>query len=228
MKTLHGPILTLLDMIEEAKGPVGKVRLCCIHWTPNAPEHKGAIPGRGVTFADDPNVHEHPAKQLKQSDERPGESLSEGRDGSLKLKERIRFEGLSPVSGYIHLFNLGTSGLCDKLAPSEEFPDNRIEANQVLELPSEQFVRMADCPDGVWEETGPPSSETGHPERILCIVTEDDIELECPDLHPDLEQRHVYTARGPGFGGQVRRNRSKLFNLSQEKWEYGLISLNVL
>jgi len=217
-------------MIEQSKGTVGKVRLCCLHWLPKEPGGKSAIAARGLTWAGDPAVSQHPATTLEEKETPPEDNLREGRDGRLTVGEHIRFEGVSPMTGYVHLFNLGTSGKCIKLAPSEECPNNRIEAGRVLELPSEQFVRMSDFKNGVWFEEGPTTAEAGHPERILAIVTREDIELECEDLHPDLESHRLYTARGargPGFGGPVQRNRARLFQLPPDSWEYGLISLEV-
>lgn len=231
MSQQHGPILTLLDMIEKTKGTVGQVPLCCLHWFPAELSKRGLVTSRGITFAGDLTVEDHPASNLESGETPLGDFLSESRDGDLSVGAHVRFEGYSPVMGYVHLFNLGTSGQCVKLAPSEMCPKNWLEAGEIFELPSEQFVRMEDFPEGVWVEEGPATAATGQPERMLIIVTRYDIELECEDLHPDLQQRQLYASRGAstsGFGGPVRRNRAKLFELEPDQWEYGVLSLNVV
>jgi len=161
----------------------------------------------------------------------PREPLTEGYDDVLSVGEYVHVEGRSPVDGYLHLFNLGTSGACLKLAPSQEFPDNRVDAGQVFEVPSPQFVGNDKFPKGVWEECGPTTAAAGQPERILFLLTRENISLEIADLHPQLQGRDLYTprgSRGAGFSGPVKRERAKLFQLDPDDWEYGLLSFNVL
>lgn len=229
MSECHGYILTLLDMIERAKGTLPAVELCCIHRFPAArPE---VAVSRGLTYAGDPRVELHPVEHVHIDDRPPEDTLGTGRDGVLRIGEFVRFEGRSPVDGYVHLFNLGTSGTCVKLAPSDAFPDNHVPARRVFEMPSDQFVGDDVFPDGIWPEEGPTTFETGHPERLLVIVTCDNISLELEDLHPRLCGRDLYeqrAARGPGFAGPVQTGRPKLFQLDPARWEYGLIALNVL
>lgn len=231
MQDSHGIILTLLETIEHSKGPVGRIELCCMHWRPERPRLKAVATSRGVTYAGDPSVDASLAEHLVAAAAPSQEPLAAGRDDKLAVGEYVRFEGRSPVDGYLHLFNLGTSGACLKLAPSEEFPDNRVAAGRVFELPSPQFVGNDSFPKGIWEELGPATAETGHPERILFILTRDDIELGIEDLHPKLRGRDLYTprgSRGPGFTGTVKRERAKLFRLDPAAWEYGLLSLDVV
>jgi hypothetical protein len=107
---------------------------------------------------------------------------AKGGEGVLHVGDRMTLRLKSPRSGYLTLFNLGTSGRVSKIFPHAAFgtTSNRIDAGRVYMLPGELMPSDA-LPDGVWEETGPVSRLHGLPERIVAILTDDpaDIGEQC-------------------------------------------------
>ena len=214
MTTGHGIITTLLRSIRQVKGPHGRVKLHAIHWRPDAPDARGIIAAgsRGIVPA---GTLDTPPVQW---------------DGTLHIGESVEFTGASPVTGYLHLFNLGTSGTCVKLCPSREYPANAVEAGQQFAIPSKQRLDGERPPDGAFNVSGPPSSQAGHPERLLAIVTVDDTDLQIEDLHPRLVGRDLLTrvaARGPSFSGPPRVGTAKLFRIPPDRWHYALLEMEV-
>ena len=216
----HAVITTLLGSVRQVKGPVGRVALRAWHGSPRGEGRERAILSRGwrgVVAAGAPGAPERPS---------PGRW-----DGVLHVREWITFEGRSPRAGHLHLFNLGTSGTCVKLAPSEEHPANAVAAGASFRLPSEDLLSAESLGrSGRFWVTGPPSSRHGQPERLLVVVTEPDVDLQLEDLHPKLLGRDLLTrcaGRGPAFGGRARVDKAKLFRIPPEQWDYGLLEMRV-
>ncbi len=226
MNKRHGVIRTLLKSIHSVKGPVGGLKLHARHWKPEAPSTRGVI-AAGTLDPPDSNQTSEPCPSA-------GDTLSEGKgkwDGKLQVGEYIEFFGASPRSGHIHLFNLGTSGTCTKLAPSQEHPDNFVAPGSDFKLPSAQHLAREVLPEGYFHVTEPVSAEHGEPERLLVILTIDDIDLQIEDLHDKLEGRDLLTrsvSRGPSFGGPAKKGKTKLFRMPSERWEYGLLEMEVI
>jgi hypothetical protein len=202
-----------IGLLHEVKGPAGKVRLTVSFERNREPVYgtRGVISPQPVS-SEIPDTCEGP----------------EGfqTTGSLSVGAWITFSGLVPQAGYLHLFNLGTSGTCVKLSPSAEHPDNQVSPDEVFELPSDQLY---DC-QSHFEVQGPTTEESGEPERLLAILTLDDIDLRCHDLHPNLVDRDLLTPldRGRGFAGPVGATTSRLLQLERSRWEYGLVELDVV
>ena len=153
---------------------------------------------------------------------------NDGPDGVLVIGEVVEFKICSSTSGYVHLFDIGTSGTVLKLGPSKEYPNNRIEAGVEITVPSPKICLL---PHGqFWQVAGPTTAETGEPERLLVLVTQDDVELQIEDLHPGLVGRDLYTrsvkAR-PSFSAVPRVQAPTLFQAPQEWFEYGLVEMAV-
>lgn len=216
----HGYIRTVLHTIREVKGPP-HVELHALHWSPDNPATRDVI-ATGSPVAPEPES-DAPAENGEQSHRK-------NIDGVLEVDEIIEFIGKSPCNGYIHLFNLGTSGTCLKLAPSREHPDNYIAAETKFRLPSEKHLSRNALPGGAFRVTGPTTRQGGEPERLLAIITAEDIVLQIEDLHPKLEGRDLLTrcaGRGASFGGEPKKDRPELFCIPPEKWEYGLLQMRV-
>jgi len=219
-----GAIMTLLQMLHASKGETGRVSLHALHWLPDSPQTRDVIAAKtsglnkiasGVSAADC-------AKRESQ----------ESWDGMLRVGEVMTFRGRSPCAGYLNLFNLGTSGTCVKLAPSMEYPGNFVACGEEFCLPSSKlFDEPTMLFHGGFRATPPATSHTGHPERLLVIITQDDIDLQLEDLHPKLLGRDLLTrcpARGPSFTGPARTDTAKLFHIPSSRWDYGLLEMELL
>ncbi len=201
----HGIIASLLESLRQVKGPHGRIRIHACHWLPDKPEARGIIAaGTGAA----------------------------GRwDGALRIGESVEFAGTAPRPGHLHLFDLGTSGTCIKLMPSKEFPDNLVQAGEEFRIPSELRLAAERLPGGAFRVVGPASAECGKPERLLAIITQDDADLQIEDLHPKLRGRDLLTrcaARGPAFTGPPRVDTAKLFRIPPERWDCGVLELEVV
>jgi hypothetical protein len=113
-----------------------------------------------------------------------------------------------------------------KLFPSQNRPANTVSPVDIFELPSPRV--FPGYPDfGIAKPT---TAESGEPQRLLAILTLDDIDLQCDDLHPRLVNRDALGAlrRGPGFSGPCGATTSRLLLLDPARWEYGLVELNIV
>ncbi len=215
-------IRSFLKTVEQLKGVTGAVELHLVHWMPGGGE-------RGVICRDAAALSAAGPKAKPAPQGTTGEPPIMQRDGALRVGEYVEVEGGVPCGGYLHLFNFGTSGTCLKLAPSAEFPDNAVRAGQVFHIPSDQFLARAALPE--WREMGPLTAETGHREYLFAVLTADDVDLQLKDLHAKLQGRDLLSrspSRGPSFHGQVSPNRPKLFCLDKDRWEYGLVTADVV
>ncbi|MBP7053432.1 MAG: DUF4384 domain-containing protein [Phycisphaerae bacterium] len=222
----HGIIEFFLEMLRVTKGPEGAVDLCVIHCPPELPASRGFVaggayrPGAGGNsdLPDTPGT-------LPPSDG----SITWEQTEFLSVGEYVEFHGKMPCDGYVHLFNLGTSGRCAKLFPSREYPNNFEPAGAVFWVPSK---RHCDIPVAKFTEDGPTTAETGKPERLLAIVTHDDVVLQIEDLHPRMAGYDVFSrcpTRGSAVVGPIIR-KPKLFDgekIRPEHWEYGLLEMEV-
>lgn len=215
---------SFLKRLHRVKGDIGLVDLCVIHCSLELPTTRGFV-AAGSYRPDAVGLWDIPAT--------PGTSApSDGRveweeTDFLKIGEYVEFHGKMPCAGYVHLFNFGTSGKCIKLFPSQEYPDNFEPVGAVFWVPSKKHCGV---PFRDFCEVGPATIETGKPERLFAIVTHDNVDLQIEDLHPKMIGDDLFTrcaTRGPGFDGKVRVDTAKLFALRLERWEYGLLEMDV-
>ena len=150
-------------------------------------------------------------------------------DGSIQAGEYYTIKGFSPRSGYVHLFNLGTSGTVAKLTPTELGEDNRVESERSFLLPSEKLIDLAKGRGfGVSMSA---QYEHVQPERLLVIVTNEDREVNAEDLDPLFENlmRPNQTVGRKRGGIDIDCGAvSAIFEWPAESWEYGLLELELL
>ena len=144
-------------------------------------------------------------------------------NGVLHVGDRMTLRLKSPRSGYLTLFNFGTSGRVSKIFPHPAFgmTSNHVKAGCVYMLPG--ALMSADIlPDGEWEEQGPVSSSTGLPERILAVLTDKPVELD--ETCFGAQVGRVLT-RG-GFD-VVEESISSLLDLPHGSWIWGMVEAAV-
>ncbi|MFW6161705.1 MAG: hypothetical protein ACODAJ_02995, partial [Planctomycetota bacterium] len=120
---------------------------------------------------------------------------------------------------------------CLKLAPSAEHPRNRVRAGEVFRVPSDALLGARHLPRGRFVVLDRLTADTGEPDRLLAIVTRDDVVLHLADLHPKLLGRHLLSpcpGRAAGFAGRPRVGVARLFTLPPEAWDYGLLEMEVV
>lgn len=150
-------------------------------------------------------------------------TADEGRD-VLRIGDKLTLKLRSARKGYLTIFNLGSSGNVLKMFPNAAFgtTSNFIEANRLYSLPGELMdARYLD--EGFWGEAGPVSSETGLPEGILAILTDDDVDLSAEALG-GLASR--VGTRG-GFAA-VEEAISSVFDLREGTWCHGFVEAKVV
>ena len=224
----HGSIRTLLESIRRAKGPTGGVGLHAYHWSPAG--GRGIISSRGIEAAGAPLAPAPPAGYPDDAAAQPPPRAGRW-DGRLRAGEHVEFAGRSPRDGHLHLFNLGLSGTCTKLAPSAQHPHNRVSAGEVFRVPSDALLGAWHLPRGRFVVLDRLTADHGEPDRLLVVVTADDVALALADLHPKLVGRHLLSpcpARAAGFAGPPRVGRARLFTLPTESWDYGLLEMGVV
>lgn len=149
---------------------------------------------------------------------------ADGECDVLRIGDKLTLKLRSARKGYLTLFNLGSSGHVIKMFPNAAFgtTTNFIEANRLYSLPGELMdARYLD--EGFWGEAGPVSSETGLPERILAILTDDPVDLSAEALG-GLASR--VGTRG-GFAA-VEEAISSVFDLREGTWCHGFVEANVV
>lgn len=148
---------------------------------------------------------------------------TEGMRDVLRVGDRLTLMLRSARNGYLTLFNLGSSGRVLKMFPNAAFGTtaNFIEANRLYSLPGE-LMDVRYLKDGFWSETGPVSDETGLPERVLAILTDDPVDLSAEALG-GLTSR--IGTRG-GFAA-VEEEISSIFDLRGGTWCHGFVEARV-
>ena len=138
-----------------------------------------------------------------------------GRDpGSapLRVGDELALRVRSPRSGYLHLFNAGTSGVVTRLFPSAAFAGvgNWVEGGEWHTAPGD-LVPAALFPCGAWIENGPLTEDTGMRERFVAILTDDPLRLS-----PDCVTGDHIQSRG-GFA-TVEEEVVSLASLPPGRW----------
>lgn len=144
------------------------------------------------------------------------------RGNGLHLRDGVTIRLTSERPGYLTLINFGTTpGAVHKI-----FPDGRlgaksryIEANRAYLMPGD----LIPCPRGMeyWPVTGATTSEYGLTERVLAIVTDDDVDININNIG-------TITARG-GFEAVEEQITSFLdfLKLPGGSWSWGFIEAEV-
>lgn len=148
----------------------------------------------------------------------------------LHLRDGVTIRLTSERSGYLTLINFGTTpGAVHKI-----FPDGRlgaksryIEANRAYLMPGD----LIPCPRGMeyWPVTGAATSEYGLTERVLAIVTDDDVDINInDDVDININNIGTITARG-GFEAVEEQITSFLdfLKLPSGSWSWGFIEAEV-
>ena len=139
------------------------------------------------------------------------------RKGVVYIGDKMTLRLKSPRSGYLTLFNFGTSGRVSKIFPypASGMTQNWIDGGRVYMLPGE-LMRMP-----AWIESGPASSLNGLPECVVAILTEDRVDL---DERCFGEAGRVLT-RG-GFAA-VEESISSILDLPRGSWIWGMTRVDV-
>ena len=126
-------------------------------------------------------------------------------------------------SGYLHLFNFGTSGSPAKLFPLRADDAQQVRAGRWTYL-SDRFTRQRVA----YEEQGP---VTPWPERLLAVVTRENKNVKPGDLYPDWERYDApQVARSRGVGDDewdVDRAGEWFWDLPEQDWQWGLLEVPV-
>lgn len=96
----------------------------------------------------------------------------------LRLGETYAIRITSTVSGYLYVFNLGTSGAIAKMFPNSHV-DNHV-------LAGVEFAVHNDFLETGWYEAGPITAHLGYSECFLLILTTTPKTIFLSDLHIDL------------------------------------------
>lgn len=111
----------------------------------------------------------------------------------LRCSEYYTIRVVPKVSGFLTMFNLGTSGSIEKMYPLH---NKRNEVYAGVEL-----LVAYDPSFPVWEEGGPPTKTTGFFEGLLVVIVEQERPINVSDLHIDLIQ-YEKTAQARGDLGK--------------------------
>lgn len=111
----------------------------------------------------------------------------------------------APREGYLSLLSFGTGGTCCRLYPAE------------ISAPPAASWNLPVPNDAPWIFIGPTTARTGAREILLALVTAGPAPCDPADLHPAL----------PGPPGDASQTVPRLFTLSREAWDYGLLSLEI-
>ncbi|MCF7945060.1 MAG: DUF4384 domain-containing protein [Spirochaetia bacterium] len=140
----------------------------------------------------------------------------------LKIGEEYTIRLFSHRSGYVHVFNLGSSGSVEKMFPSGGGLGK--SANHIAaDIP---LIISNYSGNTGWEEMGPESAAAGNPEGILVVLTKDDVTLREHNLHIDLNR---YAAKGTRGGlGKESQGISELYSKPEEEIAFGYYAFEVL
>jgi hypothetical protein len=98
---------------------------------------------------------------------------------ALRCMETYTISVVPRFSGYLSLFNLGTSGAIGKMFPENSSIDNHVTAGVEF-----QVTNCVSSPG--WRETGPLTADTGNTEGFLVVLSDNPRPVHTSDLHIDL------------------------------------------
>lgn len=146
----------------------------------------------------------------------------------LHVGDYLHLTATSEVDGYLHMFNLGTSGTVSKLFPhhpdaAQEVPANVrqfITGGELSPFRQEPYRELGDS------ENDSPGRANGYPERLLGIVTRENIRVRQSDLFPDWRAFDTLF-RSAGWG-VVQDQADWFWSLPEGAWEWGCIEVPVV
>ena len=128
--------------------------------------------------------------------------------------------------GYLHVFNLGTDGKVRVLFPGVgERRRNAVERGRRYSFPGELYPEK-DLGGPGFVETGPSSASSGLRERVLVIISDEDVPLLPQQIHQDFAS--VAVAKGHGGWGQSDGVVEGVLGLKPGTWSWGLAEVTVL
>ncbi|MDO5675841.1 MAG: DUF4384 domain-containing protein [bacterium] len=207
MTDRHDAIVNFLKMVKEAKGEQPRIAMQARY---KKREESGARGSFATGFAGrDAGTSKQGQANAPGADTGQNPAGRESRfDGALYIGETVSFSVHTPASGYLRLFNFGSSGRCLRLFPNNGEP-SFFRQGQLLAIPAQ----------GRWfDVNGPATDVSGYPDRLFALLLDRDVIYDLAGLDPRLEAG----SRG-SFGGEVRRSRSPLFEMPSANWEYGLL-----
>lgn len=150
-----------------------------------------------------------------------------GGTSALRVGDELHVVVDSPVSGYLWVFNLGSSGEVNRIVPDRIQPAARVAGGQSYLVSTGAAIAPVSAqplPPSPWVEQGPVN---GFPERILAIVTTENTPLAPCSLHP------AWNGSGPprnrpagGFGSP--RIEATLGGRPISGWAWGVAEAAVL
>lgn len=141
----------------------------------------------------------------------------------LHLRDGVTIRLASERSGYLTLINLGTSpGVVNKIFPDRRLgaKSRRIEANKTYLMPGD----LIPCPKGMewWPVTGAVTSDYGLKERVLAIVTDDDVNIDVSKIGS------VSTDDGFELAEERITSVLDMLKLQDGSWGWGFLEAEVL
>lgn len=200
----HLAIQNFLAAVHACKGTVGQLLIEAEF----QPGDRG-IRGRG-SFASRSATRDGNTRpsSVKTEEDRTSSTV----DGKLYLGEVVRFSLTVLRDGYLRLFNFGSGGKCSLLFPHHSAVSGQVSAGSRQHLPDAE---------NWFEVTGPTTDNSGQPDRLFALWLAVPAIRSVADLDPRLKLRECGRG-GPGFGAP-RLERSPLFSLAPEEWDYGLL-----
>lgn len=111
----------------------------------------------------------------------------------LRCSEAYTIRVVPRFSGFLTVFNLGTSGAVGKMFPLHASIDNKVSAGV-------EFLLTNNIHTTGWEETGPATSQTGMQEGLLFVIISEPRSLQASDLHVDLESSMRWSSTRGSIG----------------------------
>lgn len=152
-----------------------------------------------------------------------GRNDNSNRNDVLHLKDGVTIRLSSERSGYLTLINIGTSpNTVNKIFPDRNLGaiSRHIDANRTYVMPGD----LISCPNGMewWPVTGATTSDYGLKERVLAIVTDEEVDI-------DINNIGSICARG-GFHTVEEKITSflELLKLPPDSWSWGYIEAEVV
>jgi hypothetical protein len=164
---------------------------------------------------------------------KPAKSVNElaaaapGGASALRVGDDIHVIVDAPVSGYLWVFNLGSSGEVDRIVPERLEPAAAVKAGQSYLVSTGAAIAPVSSeppPASPWMEQGPAN---GFPERILAIVTAENTPLAPSSLHPAWSGSGPAPTR-PAAGFGAPRIEATLGARPTRSWAWGVAEAAVL
>jgi hypothetical protein len=155
------------------------------------------------------------------------EALRTSPEGSrgLHIGDEIHVVVQPPVAGFLHVFNLGSSGEVSLLIPAGDASPVKVEAHQPYLVSTDgpvAAVTAEEPPMSPWIEEGPVN---GYAERILAVVTASSAPLPACELHAAWSGAPTARPSAVGFGAP--QIEATLAARPPALWAWGLAEVTV-